>query len=77
LLLAEMSRLRCDFGIARRAFRRDTPAGQIAKAVQEIRSEILRLGLRTPAEIAADQETLGMLVAELEGASVPRPAAAR
>lgn len=58
LLLAEMSRLQCGFGVARRAFRRDTPLGELPSAIEEIRAHLRELAGRTPAMIEEDRRAL-------------------
>ena len=66
LLLAEMSRLGCGFGVARRAFRRDTPVNELSRTIGEIKSTMLQLSLRTPDQIAGDRHSLEVQVRRFE-----------
>lgn len=66
LLLAEMARIGCNFGVARRAFRRDTPTEELALAIEEIHSEMHALSERSAAQKVAHQQTLGRLVRGLD-----------
>lgn len=66
LLLAAMARLDCDFGVARRAFRRDVEADGIGVAVACIQQEMQRLCLRGTAEISHDHSMLAAAIAELK-----------
>ena len=58
ILLAEMARLRCDFGVARRSFRADVGAGEIAGALSSIDAEMERLKQRGLEDIALDHARL-------------------
>ena len=58
LLLAEMCRLKCGFGVARRAFRRDTPLAELPTAIDEIHAHMRELAGRTPAMIEEDRRDL-------------------
>ncbi len=58
LLLAEMARLQCDFGVARRAFRHDTSADELPQAIGEIRAAMRRLSERTLGQVAEDERQL-------------------
>ncbi len=58
LLLAEMVRLGCGFGVARRSFRRDAPREHLPAAVDEIKVAARALASRTPAAVADDRRKL-------------------
>ena len=65
LLLAEMARLGCQFGVARRSFRADVPEVETSVAVEKIQDAYRDLLLRDHAEIAADHARLHASVAQL------------
>ena len=73
LLLAEMVRLRCAFGVARRRFRADVDAGDVAAAIAAIAAEVARLQARSGNEIAADRAALAAAVAGLRAPQPPLP----
>lgn len=58
LLLGEMARLGCDFGVARRAFRADVSPSDIAATLAGIASAIRQLDRRAPSQIAHDRHLL-------------------
>lgn len=59
LLLGEMARLGCEFGVARRAFRADVPPVDIASTLASIEAEVARLNRRDASQIEHDR---GLLV---------------
>lgn len=69
LLLAEMSRLHCAFGIARRSFRADVPPERIAATLVAINAEMDRLAGRDKAEIDDDRERFRAAAAEVSSGS--------
>ena len=73
LLLADMVRLECAFGVARRGFRADIDVDGIAEGIAAIDAEIARLRSRSTNEVAADRAALAAAVA---GMSVPVSASA-
>jgi hypothetical protein len=70
LLLAEMIRLGCDFGVARRSFRADVPLAAIAKSLAAIDEEAGRLARRDAPEIDRDRRLFERAVAADLEASV-------
>jgi len=66
LLLAEMSRLSCRFGVARRAFRRDAGETNLLAAIGEIHAAMHQLSRRSRAQITEDRRALEILVRQLE-----------
>ena len=70
LLLAEMARLGCGFGVARRSFRADVPEVQIDAVVEKIRNGYREMLLRDNRRIAADHAALRTIVAQLAEKSV-------
>lgn len=62
LLLAEMVRLGCTFGVARRGFRADIDASGIASGIAAIAMEVARLETRPSDEVAADRAALAAAV---------------
>lgn len=68
LLLAEMSRLRCVFGIARRSFRANVPPERIAQTLTAISAEMERLAARDEVEIEHDRARLREAVAQVSSA---------
>lgn len=66
LLLAEMARLRCDFGVARRAFRRDSATDDLPLVIGEIHSVLWSLAQRSETQISADRQELESCVQALE-----------
>lgn len=77
LLLAEMVRLGCAFGVARRVFRADVGLDGIATAIAAIGMEVARLRSRTAAEVAVDHAALAAAVAGMSAHApawpTPRP----
>lgn len=65
LLLAEVSRLGCAFGIARRSFRANVPPERIAETLTAINAEMDRLAGRDEVEIERDRARLREAVAEI------------
>jgi hypothetical protein len=63
LLLADMLRLGCSFGVARRGFRADIGIDAIADGIAAIGVEVARLQSRSNAAVAADQASLAAAVA--------------
>jgi hypothetical protein len=53
-LIAEMARLRCDFGVLRRSFLRDVPAHQLSAAVDRIRAAY-QAALEAPSSAAREE----------------------
>lgn len=74
LLLAEMARLRCGFGVGRRSFRADVPPAALAAAVERIGREYAALLARDAAGIQGDRSLLFQALAPASAAS---PALAR
>ncbi|UHQ19530.1 hypothetical protein LVB87_15285 [Lysobacter sp. KIS68-7] len=74
LLLAAMVRLRCDFGIARRAFRADVAPERIDEAVADIGAEVAALHARLPMLVEDDHRVLRNVILAMEPA---QPRAAR
>jgi hypothetical protein len=73
LLLADMVRLGCTFGVARRGFRADIDAGGIAGGIAAIDREVARLQARSSAEAASDRAALAAAVSRIRSAeAVPR-----
>lgn len=66
LLLGEMARLGCNFGVARRAFRRDTPAEELPLAVAEIHAAMREFAPRSDGRVSADRAALVARVREVE-----------
>ena len=64
-----MSRLQCGFGIARRAFRRDTEPPDLAEAIAEVTTAMHRLAARNPLQVGEDRRALEILVGQLETAT--------
>lgn len=58
LLLAEMARLGCEFGVARRSFRADVPEAGTATATEKIRDAYQSMLLRDNDQIVADHAAL-------------------
>lgn len=73
LLLAEMVRLGCAFGVARRRFRADVEADGIADAIAAIAAEAARLEARSGNEIAADRAALAAAVCGLRTPETATP----
>lgn len=77
LLLAEMVRLGCAFGVARRVFRADIDLDRIGPAIAGIDMEVARLRSRTADEVAVDRVALAAAVAAMPAhapaASMPHP----
>jgi hypothetical protein len=73
LLLAEMARLGCSFAVARRSFRADVPAPEIAEAISAVRSCHADLRRRDTASILRDQADLQTMLASLRAAPSPHP----
>jgi hypothetical protein len=72
LLVAEMMRLRCDFLVGRRAFRRDVPLESVAVALRRIRRQCVTLARRSPEAVEADHEELMNVLQRLGQLSTPR-----
>ena len=62
LLLGEMVRLGCTFGVARRGFRADIDASDIARGIAAINLEVVRLEARRSDEVVADRAALAAAV---------------
>jgi hypothetical protein len=73
LLLADMVRLGCAFGVARRGFRADVDASAIAGGIAAIGREVARLEARSAHEVAADRAALAAAVAGIRAPETPLP----
>jgi hypothetical protein len=73
LLLADMVRLGCAFGVARRGFRADVDASAIAGGIAAIGREVARLEARSAHEVAADRDALAAAVAGIRAPETPLP----
>jgi hypothetical protein len=62
LLVAEMARLDCGFGVLRRSFLRDVRPAELRRAVRSILAAFERGSARTPVEVAAAQVGLEQAV---------------
>lgn len=72
LLLGEMARIGCNFGVARRAFRRDTPQEDLSLAVTEISRAMKALAERNDVRVDADRAALVARVREAEAQEAAR-----
>lgn len=73
LLMAEMSRIGCDFGFLRRSFKHDVRGRDMAAEVARIQREFARMSARTQAEVAADRDALRQVLAGTAAAAEPEP----
>lgn len=71
-LLGEMARIGCDFGVARRAFRRDTPRDDLPLAIAEIGAAMGTFATRSEALVDADRAAFVACVREVETQEAPR-----
>jgi hypothetical protein len=65
LLIGEMARLRCGFGVLRRSFLRDVPAGSMGWAVRRMLAAFDEAGRRPPARALEDRRELERTVKEI------------
>ena len=72
LLLGEMARIGCDFGVARRAFRRDTSQDDLPLAITEIGVAMKALAVRNDVRVDADRAALVARVREVEAQEAAR-----
>lgn len=77
LLLAEMVRLGCSFGVARRTFRSEVAPAETGIVLARIREHARFLERRRPAEVEGDRDALCRAVRALDGAfaRAPQPVA--
>jgi hypothetical protein len=68
LLLADMVRLGCTFGVARRRFRADIDADAIAGGIAASGMEVARLQARSSDEAATDRAALAVAVSRIRSA---------
>lgn len=76
LLLAEMARLGCGFGVARRCFRKDVPQQALPAALVRIQAAWQAMKLRPVEEAERDRAKLVGLVAQLRQMESPAVACA-
>ena len=67
LLIGEMARLGCRFGVLRRSFLRDVPAGSMGRAVERIFAAFAEADRRGPARGNGDRRELERVVKEIDG----------
>ncbi len=65
LLMAELARLGCDYGVCRRSFRRDIPLEKLPMGVAAINAEWETLRRRTDIERETDRQTFQSLVGKI------------
>jgi len=75
LLMAELARIGCDYGVARRSFRRDIPLDQLPSGVAAIQSEWRALQLRDASIVESDHQAFVAQVRHII-AQTGRPACA-
>ena len=73
LLLADMVRLGCTFGVARRGFRADIDVGGLASGIAAIEMEVARLEARSSDEVAADRAALAAAVSGIRAPEAVLP----
>jgi hypothetical protein len=73
LLIGEMARIGCRFGVLRRSFLRDVPAGSMAMAVERILAAFDDARRRTPARAHDDRRELERVVKEIGGGAFVQP----
>ena len=75
-LLAELSRIRCDFSFARRSWRSDMTSRDMTSEVAKLQSAWRQLGQRTASEVRRDREAFAIAVEEMRLRFPPFTAAA-
>jgi hypothetical protein len=75
LLMAELARIGCDYGVARRSFRRDIPLDQLPAGVAAIQAEWRALRLRPTSVVESDRQAFVTCIHSIITAS-GRPACA-
>jgi hypothetical protein len=70
LLMAEMARLGCSFGMLRRSFRRDTVGRDVPREVERMLQTLSAITRRSAEEIERDRRALVSLIEGLEAPSV-------
>jgi hypothetical protein len=76
LLMAELTRLGCDYAFLRRSFLRDTEGRDVARAVREIRAALAVARSRSADAVEADRRSFVDAVTALEQLARPEPRAA-
>jgi hypothetical protein len=68
LLMAEMARLGCSFGLLRRSFLRDVPRGELGAQLPRLRAALADAAARSAGEVYRDRLELGRRLAALRTA---------